>query len=77
MTAAIENKATATSGPLSRSRISAVASTRLTTSTEGGPTPGEQMELEGELVYEDGWEQPAPWACDPDGTRFTAAGPPR
>jgi nitroreductase len=30
-----------------------------------------------ELVYDDGWEQPAPWAVDPDGTRFTAAGPPR
>jgi hypothetical protein len=24
-----------------------------------------------ELVYEDGWEQPAPWAEDPPGTRFT------
>jgi nitroreductase len=31
----------------------------------------------GELVYDDGWEQPAAWAVDPDGTRFTAAGPPR
>lgn len=30
-----------------------------------------------ELVFEDGWEQPAPWATDPDGTRFTSAGPPR
>jgi len=29
----------------------------------------------GELVYEDGWEQPAPWAEDPPGTRFTGAGP--
>ena len=29
-----------------------------------------------ELVYEDGWGQPAPWAVDPEGTRFTAAGPP-
>ena len=29
-----------------------------------------------ELVYEDGWEQPAPWAVDPPGTRFTSAGPP-
>ena len=28
-----------------------------------------------ELVYEDGWEEPAPWATDPPGTRFTAAGP--
>jgi nitroreductase len=31
----------------------------------------------GELVYEDHWEGPAPWAIDPDGTRFTSAGPPR
>lgn len=30
-----------------------------------------------ELVFEDGWEEPAPWATDPEGTRFTAAGPPR
>jgi nitroreductase len=30
-----------------------------------------------ELVYEDAWDQPAPWATDPDGTRFTSAGPPR
>lgn len=31
----------------------------------------------GELVFEDRWEQPAPWAVDPDGTMFTSAGPPR
>ncbi len=31
----------------------------------------------GELVYEGGWEQPAPWAVDPPGTRHTGAGPPR
>jgi nitroreductase len=31
----------------------------------------------GELVYEDGWEHAAPWAVDPPGTRWTAAGPPR
>ncbi|MCC6436899.1 MAG: nitroreductase family protein [Acidimicrobiales bacterium] len=29
-----------------------------------------------EVVFEDGWEQPAPWAIDPPGTRFTSAGPP-
>ena len=29
----------------------------------------------GELIYEDGWEQPAVWAVDPPGTEFTAAGP--
>ena len=28
-----------------------------------------------ELVYEDRWEAPAPWAQDPLGTRFTSAGP--
>jgi nitroreductase len=28
-----------------------------------------------ELVYEDRWEEPAPWAQDPPGTRFTSAGP--
>ena len=27
-----------------------------------------------ELVYEDGWDRPAPWAVDPAGTRFTATG---
>lgn len=30
-----------------------------------------------EMVYEDGWEEPAAWAVDPEGTRFTSAGPPR
>jgi nitroreductase len=30
----------------------------------------------GELVYEDGWGEEAPWAVDPPGTRFTQAGPP-
>lgn len=30
-----------------------------------------------ELVYEDSWARPAPWALDPPGTAFTAAGPPR
>ena len=30
-----------------------------------------------ELVYEESWERPAPWALDPPGTTFTAAGPPR
>src|SRR6185436_3738650 len=29
-----------------------------------------------ELVYEDGWEEPAPWAADPPGTRHTG-GPKR
>ena len=31
----------------------------------------------GELVFEDGWEQPAPWALDPPGARHTGSGPPR
>lgn len=30
-----------------------------------------------ELVYDDGWAQPASWASDPAGTTFTRAGPPR
>lgn len=29
-----------------------------------------------ELVFDDGWAQPAAWAHDPPGTRFTQAGPP-
>jgi nitroreductase len=29
-----------------------------------------------EVVYEDGWEEPAPWAIDPPGARFTSPGPP-
>jgi nitroreductase len=31
----------------------------------------------GDLVYEEAWEQAAPWAVDPPGTRHTSAGPPR
>ncbi len=30
-----------------------------------------------ELVYIDRWDEPAPWAVDPLGTRFAGAGPPR
>ena len=30
-----------------------------------------------ELVFDDGWDEPAAWAHDPPGTRFTSAGPPR
>lgn len=30
-----------------------------------------------ELVFEDRWGEPAPWAVDPPGTRHTGAGPPR
>lgn len=31
----------------------------------------------GELVFDDAWGAPAPWATEPDGTRHTQAGPPR
>ena len=31
----------------------------------------------GELVYEERWDASAAWAVDPEGTRFTSAGPPR
>jgi nitroreductase len=30
-----------------------------------------------EVVYDDRWDAPASWAVDPEGTRFTRAGPPR
>ncbi len=30
-----------------------------------------------ELVFEDRWGRPAPWALDPPGTRHTGAGPPQ
>jgi nitroreductase len=29
-----------------------------------------------ELVFDDAWDQPAAWAVDPAGTRYTSAGPP-
>jgi hypothetical protein len=29
-----------------------------------------------ELVFEDGWDEPAAWAVDPPGTDWTQAGPP-
>jgi nitroreductase len=41
----------------------------------GGHGPTRRRPL-AELVYEEGWSQPAPWAVDPPGTRFTSAGPP-
>jgi nitroreductase len=31
----------------------------------------------GELVFDDVWGGPAPWAVEPDGTRHSGAGPPR
>ncbi|MEY4361838.1 MAG: hypothetical protein RL391_1144 [Actinomycetota bacterium] len=30
-----------------------------------------------ELVFEDAWDQAAPWVVDPPGTTFTSAGPPK
>jgi nitroreductase len=30
----------------------------------------------GELVFDDAWGRPAPWAAEPEGTRHTKAGPP-
>ena len=43
---------------------------------EGAHGPVRRRPL-AELVYEDRWGQPAPWAVDPPGTAHTAAGPPR
>ena len=43
---------------------------------EGGHGPVRRRPV-GDLVYEDRWDGRAPWAVDPPGTRFTAAGPPR
>lgn len=42
----------------------------------GGHGPVRRRPLT-ELVYDDGWGEPAGWAVDPPGTRFTSAGPPR
>lgn len=30
-----------------------------------------------DLIFDDAWSQPAPWAIDPPGTTYTSAGPPR
>jgi nitroreductase len=43
---------------------------------EGGHGPVRRRPVQ-ELVYDDGWGAPAPWATDPEGTRHTSAGPPR
>ena len=43
---------------------------------EGGHGPVRRRPL-ADLVFDDGWGTPAPWAQDPPGTRFTSAGPPR
>ena len=42
----------------------------------GGHGPVRRRPVQ-ELVFDDRWDQPAPWVEDPPGTRFTSAGPPR
>jgi nitroreductase len=42
---------------------------------EGSHGPVRRRPIQ-DLVFDDGWEEPAVWAVDPDGTRF-AGGPPR
>ncbi len=54
----------------------AIAATIALGRPEGGHGPVRRRPL-ADLVFEDGWEQPAPWARDPDGTRFSGTGPPR
>jgi hypothetical protein len=39
---------------------------------QGGHGPVRRRPLR-ELVYEDAWDEPAPWAEDPPGTRFTGS----
>ena len=41
---------------------------------QGGHGPVRRRPLD-ELVYDDRWEAPAPWALEPEGTRHTSAGP--
>lgn len=48
----------------------AVAATIALGHPQGGHGPVRRRPLR-ELVYEDAWEAPAPWANDPPGTRFT------
>jgi nitroreductase len=48
----------------------AVAATLALGHPEGGHGPVRRRPLP-ELVYEDAWGEPAPWAVDPPGTRFT------
>lgn len=42
----------------------------------GGHGPVRRRPVD-ELVFDDAWGVSAPWAADPEGTRFTQAGPPR
>jgi nitroreductase len=43
---------------------------------EGNHGPVRRRPID-ELVFDDGWDGEAAWARDPEGTRFTSAGPPR
>ncbi len=43
---------------------------------QGGHGPVRRRPME-ELVFGDTWDEAAPWAIDPPGTRFTSAGPPK
>ena len=42
---------------------------------QGGHGPVRRRPM-GELVFGDTWDEPAAWAQDPPGTRYTKAGPP-
>ena len=42
---------------------------------QGGHGPVRRRPIQ-ELVFDDGWDEPAAWAVDPEGTKFTSAGPP-
>lgn len=43
---------------------------------KGGHGPVRRRPM-AELVFDDAWNNPAAWAVDPPGTRYTSAGPPR
>jgi nitroreductase len=53
-----------------------VAATITLGKPEGGHGPVRRRPLS-EMVYADGWDQPAAWATDPPGTQHTSAGPRR
>jgi nitroreductase len=54
----------------------AIAATIPVGRPEGAHGPVRRRPLP-ELVFDDGWEEPASWAVEPPGTRHTSAGPPR
>jgi nitroreductase len=53
-----------------------IAATLTVGRPEGSHGPVRRRPL-AELVFEDHWEQAAPWAVDPPGTEHTSAGPPQ